>query len=183
MLNQNKKWRNEKGMALVVAILITSALVAVGSFAMVMTNTELDISRNDRFGKEAFYIAEAAPAIFSNVIETVFWEGFSDKSSYSSVGIIVDANLDNEVVNFYKDNDRSTDTPSNNPDITYNFNGTTFNADIDWRYAWTAPGDSLLTHMGYEGIGKRKETRTYYDIRYLGTAKGASVNIYATYKH
>ena len=43
-----KKWRREEGAVLVVAVFVVMALVVVGSLAAMVTNIELDISRNDR---------------------------------------------------------------------------------------------------------------------------------------
>lgn len=54
-----KKINNEKGMVLVVVIMLLTALVIIGFAAINMTNTDMKISANYRSGSQAFYIAEA----------------------------------------------------------------------------------------------------------------------------
>jgi len=169
MLHQNKKWKSERGIALIVAVLITSALVAIGTFAMVMTNTELDISRNDRFGKEAFFITDAGGSIYTKIISDIYWDGEVTPSTYT--GVTVNSNLASEIFNFTTNNDRNTDSPANNPDITFDMGKESVGMDIDWRTRKIGPGSSLQTHEGYEGLGRNKSyggMRTYFDVVSVG---------------
>lgn len=167
MLNQYKKRKNEKGIALVIAILITSALVAIGSFAMVMTNTELDISKNDRFGKEAFFFTDGAGSIYTRIISNIYWN--NAVGTYGNISI--NENFINEVMNYANNNDGATDAPDSDPDITYDWNGRHLDMDIDWRTRRAGPGGSLLTHMGYEGVGLNKSyggVEIYFDVNSVG---------------
>ena len=181
MLKQNKKWKNEKGMALIVAILVTTALVSVGTLAMMMTNTEIDISKNDRFGKEAFFFTDGGNGIATKIIKDVYWEYEIDTTEYS--GITVNSNVINEIFN-YVANDGNVDTPDNNPDITFNMNGKSINTDIDFRFKQQRPGGSLLTHMGYEGTGVNKQCSvlSYLDTDHAGRAAVSSSRIEAAYE-
>ena len=54
-----KPLKNENGLVLVVAILILSLLVLLGSTAVMNTTTDLQISRNYKTSAQAFYNAEA----------------------------------------------------------------------------------------------------------------------------
>jgi len=52
-------WKNEKGMVLVVALLVMAVLVLLGTTAVMTTSTDLKISSNYRQSEAAFYHAEA----------------------------------------------------------------------------------------------------------------------------
>lgn len=54
-----KKINNEKGMVLIIAVMLLAVLVLVGFTALNMTTTDMKISSNYRSGSQAFYIAEA----------------------------------------------------------------------------------------------------------------------------
>lgn len=51
--------RDEKGMVLVVALLLISALVLLGTTAVMTSTTDMKISTNNKTGNQAFYVAEA----------------------------------------------------------------------------------------------------------------------------
>ena len=70
----DKRWRKEEGAIMVIAVFITLALVVVGSLATMLTNVELDIARNDRFGKEAFFVTDAGIPIAGKVIRDACYE-------------------------------------------------------------------------------------------------------------
>ena len=196
-----KKWSKEEGAVLIVAVFVTLALVVVGSLASMLTNVELDIARNDRFGKEAFFVADAGTPITTKILKKMILnEGidYSDPSynEYMSNGVFFDNySFLNEVRNYYEDdtdlNDRDTDTPENNPDITAtDLSGVPHRnlaIDVDWRLRKAGAGGSLLFAMGYEGIGADRShggVKIYYDINAKGdvtsntTAKIGAVYLY-----
>ena len=176
-MSKKMMWRREEGAVLVVAVFITLALVVLGSLASLMTDVELDIARNDRFGKEAFFIADAGMPFSERIIrDTALNEGVNP-SDYP--GITIDTSLLNEVRNYYEGNtslnDKSVDTPSHNPDLQSTVAGRNVTVDIDWRVKKVGPGGSLLFAMGYEGIGADRShggVKFYYDIESLGRAPG-----------
>lgn len=193
MLKQDKKWGNEKGMALIVALLVTSALVVVGSFSMMMTNTELDISKNDRFSKESFFFTDSGGPICTSVIKSFFWNRDIDTTYYSNNNIVVgDSNLKNEIYNEQRNSDKTIDTalnnkhsdnPSNNPDITYSQGGRgNLNIDIDWRHKEATRGHSLVTHAGYEGSGVARSATIFLEIDCQGRVGKQTARIMANYK-
>lgn len=173
------QWRKEEGAILVIAVFITLALVVVGSLASMLTNVELDIARNDRFGKEAFFVADAGTPITTKVIkEMIFNEGINP-SNYP--GVTFETNLLNEVRNYFEGdsdlNDKDTDSPENNPDIQTTVLGKDLDVDIDWRLRKAGAGGSLLFGMGYEGVGADRShggVKIYYDIEAKGKASGNS---------
>ena len=103
----DKEWRREEGAIIVVAVFVILALVMVGSLSSMLTNIERDISRNDKMGKEAFFIADAGTPISTKILaEMILNEGidYSDPSyyEYQSAGIYFDSHIFiNEVRNYY----------------------------------------------------------------------------------
>jgi len=174
MITKRKK---EEGMVLVIAVFITLALVVIGSLATMQTNVELDIAKNDRFGKEAFFVADAGTPITTKVLkEMIFNEGINT-SNYP--GLTFDTNLLNEVRNYHEDdsdlNDKDIDTPDNTPDIETTVSNRDLDIDVDWRLRKAGPGGSLLFAMGYEGVGADRShggVKIYYDINAKGKASG-----------
>ena len=157
--------------------------MVVGSLATMLTSVELDISRNDRLGKEAFFIADAGSPIASKVLQDmIIREGidYSDPeyNVYMSSNINFDSTIFvNEVMNYYDPetepdlNDKLVDTPENDPDIETTLSDSTLAIDVDWRYRKSGAGASLLFAMGYEGIGVDRShggVKTYYNIAARG---------------
>ena len=171
----NKKWKKEEGAVIVVAVFVTLALVVVGSLASMLTHIELDISRNDRLGKEAFFVADAGVPISTEVIEDIIFN--EEIPSYS--GFNFNSNFLNEVRNYYEDdsnlNDRNSDTPDSDPDIETTVLNKALTIDIDWRMRKAGAGGSLLFAMGYEGIGADRShggVKIFYNIDTKGEVSG-----------
>ena len=173
------KWRKEEGMVLVVAVFITLALVVVGSLASMLTNVELDIARNDRFGKEAFFVADAGTPIITKVLKEMILNEGINPSNYP--GVTFETNLLNEVRNYFEGdtdlNDKDIDSPENNPDIETTVLGRELDMDVDWRLRKAGAGGSLLFAMGYEGVGADRShggVKIYYDIEAKGEVSGST---------
>ena len=62
--------KNERGLVLVVALLMVSALVVLGSTAVITSSTDLKISANYKASEQAFYIAEAGLEAARNKLKT-----------------------------------------------------------------------------------------------------------------
>ena len=172
-----QKSNNESGAIIVVAVFVTLALSVLGALASMLTNVELDIARNDRFGKEAFFVADAGIPIAARLIRDMALNEGVDSSDYS--GIAIDDNLINEVRNYYKGetdkNDKNTDSTTHNPDLATSVLERNVAVDIDWRVKKVGPGSSLLFAMGYEGIGADRShggIKFFYDIDSIGFAPG-----------
>ena len=176
-MHKKKSWRKEEGAVLVVAVFITLALVVVGSLASMLTNVELDIARNDRFGKEAFFIADAGIPITGKAVRDIALNEGLNPSDYP--GIYFEGNLLNEVRNYYAGdtglNDKDIDSPENDPDIQTTVAGRDLQIDVDWRVRKIGPGGSVLFAMGYEGIGADRShggIKIYYNVNSVGEAPG-----------
>jgi len=180
----NKKWRKEEGAIIVVAIFVVLALVVVGSLATMLTTVELDISKNDKMAKEAFFAADAGCPISKEVLkDMILDEGitYSDPK-YMDSGIFFDSYIFmNEVRNYYDPvtesdlNDKIADNPDYLPDITAQVAGRDIAIDVDWRHRKSGAGGSLLFAMGYEGIGADRShggVKIYYDIYSKGRTTG-----------
>ena len=193
-----KKWSNQEGAVIVVAIFVVLALVVVGSLAAMVTNLELDISRNDRFGKEAFFIADAGCPISTKVLkDMIVNEGIDYTEYYEKYevhGITFDSPLFlNEVRNYYDPdieqdlNDKLVDSTDHNPDIVSAVSNRNLTIDVDWRHRKSGAGGSLLFAMGYEGIGADRShggVRIYYDVNTKGNvSKNITAEIKAVYLH
>ena len=172
-------WRKEEGAVLIVAVFITLALVVLGSLASMLTNVELDIARNDRFGKEAFFVADAGTPIITKVIKEMIFDEGINPSNYP--GVAFETNLLNEVRNYFEGdsglNDKDIDTTENNPDIQTTVLGKDLDVDVDWRLRKSGAGGSLLFAMGYEGIGADRShggVKIYYDIDAKGEVSGST---------
>jgi len=183
----NKKRRKEEGAIIVVAIFVVLALVVVGSLATMFTTVELDISKNDKMAKEAFYVADAGTPISTKILkDMILNEGidYSDPSyyEYQEAGISFDSYIFiNEVRNYYDPvtesdlNDKIADNPDYMPDITAQVAGRDIAIDVDWRHRKSGAGGSLLFAMGYEGIGADRShggVKIYYDIHSKGRTVG-----------
>ena len=182
----SKKWRKEEGAVIVVAVFVVLALVVIGSLAIMFSTVELDISRNDRFGKEAFFVADAGCPLSTKVIRKIILnEGIDiedyEENYYANNIFFYDHDPDlllNEVMNYEGegiDNDKETDTADNNPDIQTMVSNRDLTIDVDWRHRKSGPGGSLLFAMGYEGIGADRShggVKIYYDIDTKGKVSG-----------
>ena len=172
-----RKSNNENGAIIVVAIFITLALAVLGALASMLTDVELDIARNDRFGKEAFFVTDAGIPLASRVVRDIAMNEVINTSDYP--GITLDTNLINEVRNYYEGNaslnDKPTDTSTYHPDLVTSVLERNVGVDIDWRVKKVGPGGSLLFAMGYEGIGADRShggVKFYYDVKSTGYAPG-----------
>jgi len=185
--------KKEEGAVIVVAIFIVLALVVIGSLAMMFTNIELDISRNDRLLKEAFFVADAGNPVSTKVLREMILNEGMDASKLSAGGeyehFTLNSNFLNEVRNYYSDdtglNDKGDDNTEDNPDIQTTVMDRELAIDVDWRYRKAGAGGSLLFAMGYEGIGADRShggVKIYYDLTSKGEApRNTAAEIGAVY--
>ena len=188
-----KTVRKEEGAVIVVAIFIVLALVVIGSLAMMFTNIELDIARNDRLLKEAFFVADAGGPVSIKVLREMILNEGMDASKLSVGGeyehFTLNSNFLNEVRNYYEEdtglNDKDADTTDSNPDIQITVVDKELAIDVDWRFRKAGAGGSLLFAMGYEGIGADRShggVKIYYDVNSKGEApRNTAAEIGAVY--
>ena len=182
-----KKQKNyaggEEGFVMIASLLILMILTLMGVAVNRNTTTEWQIAMNDRIHKDAFYNADAATELASEILEqSVACLGF-DKYKDTANGLKLsgaagyDAHIDKESLGFWRNyspngisfpNTDPTDFSSGNRDIVYPavvdtsgaFNGTQTaallhhaNIKIGGNTKLTA-GAAIQMAAGYEGVGK-----------------------------
>jgi hypothetical protein len=101
---------NEKGMVLVITIMLLAVLMLLGSTAIVLTNTDTKISSNYRSGSQAFYIAEAGLEQARDQLRINYGSG-STLSQLLAARVGVNGVLSNSsnITNFYSNGGFVTD--------------------------------------------------------------------------
>jgi Tfp pilus assembly protein PilX len=148
MMKSLSTLKNKTGAALVTALLLMAVLSLIGAAAVLTSSIEVKISGNDKFAKDAFYVADAGVEMAPEIISEIFLE-HAVPGAFDA--IIKDANFLAEIMDF-SGNDGATDSPTNNPDIQTDIVSRQVNVDIDRLFAMNLVGG----HMGfggYEGVG------------------------------
>ena len=167
----------ERGAIMVVALVVMSALIMMGSLAMMITVTETNISRNLRMAKEAFYVADGGYPLAVAIIEEVM-----NQVPCSSSRVTVDEHLPNEVMDYYRDNvllnDYKGDSPENSPDITTSFLTHTLSIDIDRTHTSVLYGGAAAFGAGGEniGVGGGACKKILFEITSEGRMKGGALS-------
>jgi hypothetical protein len=142
----------EKGMLVVVALVLMSALAVMGSLAMILTVTERKISRNYKISKEAFYLSDSGHFIAVEIIENIVQGSYKEYPGFS-----VAAKLVNEVMNYHQESAWSggevNDSPENAPDIKTSLRKHTLCVDVDRIHTSLLYGGSAEFGSGAEGAG------------------------------
>jgi hypothetical protein len=167
----------EKGAVLVISLVLTSALLMMGSLAIMLTITESNISRNHKMAKEAFYLSEAGHPLAVKVIEDLI-------SDYKRVypGFIIEENLGNEVMAYYKGddslNDKDSDSPRKFPDIKTTLLQQSVSVDIDRIHTVLLSGGSAEFASGGEGIGfgGGASKKVLFEINSQGSLKSGALS-------
>jgi len=122
----------EKGFVLMTALLIMIILTLVGIGAILNSSVEINISRNERLGKDALFAADAGtetvPAIISYYINVN--PASSSELTAELQAVMTDSDFLKEVME-YAGNDGATDTTTSNPDVQMTVQGRQVDIDID----------------------------------------------------
>ena len=122
----------EKGFVLMTALLIMIILTLVGMGAIMNSSVEMNISRNERLGKDALFAADAGtetvPAIISYYINVN--PASSSELTADLQAVMTDPDFLKEVMD-YAGNDGLADTTTSNPDIQMTVQGRQVDIDID----------------------------------------------------
>jgi len=162
---------DERGLALVVAMVLVAMLAFLGAAALLTSSTEMDIAGNERAYQEAFYTADGGSQLAPRVIRNILSD---DLSGYGSA-IDVDVNcLQAELLNFSGVSDGEgnpcnddTDVQTTNPDIQATLTATgDVRVDVDrLGTPRLLPGGGVEFGAGHDGVG-------------AGSASGGSVRHY-----
>jgi hypothetical protein len=141
--------RDERGAVLATALLIMIALALIGAAALITSTMELDISRNERLAKESFYVADGGTTLSPLIIE----EAIEDRALPILDDVTMNGNFLSEIMGYATNNDKDTDTPNNNPDVSMELNEKDMAVDIDRIATQILAGGAAEFAGGYEGIG------------------------------
>jgi hypothetical protein len=144
----------EKGMALIIALMLLAMLSLLGASALLTTNVDLKISGNTRAGKTAFFKAEGAAQVTGGAIEDCITDvGWEDNYVFGTGVTIKDGEFPFETRGYDDDGDPAVDDRDGAPDIVVD---TPLDSAVDVDKGQTVPvaGSSILGASGYEGIGK-----------------------------
>jgi hypothetical protein len=179
-----KAAKQQVGALMVTVMVIIAALMLLGSLAVAIVVTDRNISRNQRMGKDAFYLADGGHPLAVSIIEGIAREGSAAVPEFST-----DPHLKNEVMDYYPDNaslnDRLTDSPETSPDI----HGSLFNQplaiDVDRTSATLLAGGSAEFASAGEGTGGGGEgsKKILFSIRSRGCLRaGACSHVISEYR-
>jgi len=155
---------NEKGAVLVVALVILGLLMVIGTSITMTSSIELNIARNEKVAKNAFYNAENARILAGRVIRAVFsGSSYSDGNEYETGSDVwvMDGDFPHEEIG---DTDPSTDVrvgTASSPLAQVN---------VDKIDVGPLPGSSAEFAAGYEGAGTAGAVQVIYAMDSEGAA-------------
>ena len=157
--------KEEKGFVLFTALLIMIILTLVGIGAILNSSVEINISRNERLKKEAFFAADAGGAVVSRIIKYYIAEqpptsGYPDNLSADIKGVAHDGNFLDEINGTHQD-----DNVSASPDFQTTSAGRPVNIDID-RIAVVQPSGQNIVFLVEDGVAPP------VNIFYRATSRG-----------
>ena len=202
---------NERGSALVIALLMLVILTLIGISATSTTTFELQIAGNDKLFKRAFYVADGASEMAGELIEQNIeerdWEKVDGSGDLDAGGTAIDGenpyyrgNVRIESENPYMNRDLSQAIPFNptdpadpttaNRDFVYTANaldsGPHTNIKVQGN-STLSTGSAVQLIAGYEGKGKGAATGgawITYDIRaYHQDVRNTEVKILLGWRH
>lgn len=179
-----KSGHEERGAIMVVALVLMMALIMMGSLAVMITMTERNISRNHKMAKEAFYLADSGYPLAVKIIHDI-----TQGNMAFYPGFIVEGNLGNEVMDYFKDdtdlNDKDADSPRNAPDIQANLLKQSVRIDIDRTSTTLLYGGSAEFGSGGEGagFGGSASKKMLFEITSQGRVQGGALShVIAVYR-
>jgi len=176
--------RNERGMILVVVMLLMILVTALGIMIVSSTSDNITVTGNRRLKNDNLYSGESGIDVAGPFIEDTSFER-SILSKYSNFTFSSD--VLQEVLAQVIDQDDTGDNAGSSPDVSFTINGKTVNADIDYLYATTASGGAIEYASGYEGVGKslgQAGAEIFYRVNIVSSgAAGSTGKLGAIYKH
>ena len=164
-----KPIRNEKGAVLVVAIIIIGLLTVIGTVTTVTTSIELNIARNEKMAKTAFYRAESGRVIAASAVQTAAW----GTDYYDGENFEGNAEITIEDGDFIMEGIADSDTTSASPDVQMTGSLSAI-VDVDKVSTEPLPGASAEFGSGYEGTGKSGAVQSIYLIDSIGSGPGSA---------
>jgi Tfp pilus assembly protein PilX len=161
-----KQINNEKGVVLVVALIILGLLMVIGTSITMTSSIELNIARNEKVAKTAFYRAENARVIAGMALRSA--EGgttWANGDNFGGNPLITMADGSFYTEGF--DVSNTLDDVSSSPDMQ--MTGMLWaDVDIDKIEVGPAPGASAEFGSGYEGTGHEGMIQAIYQVDSVG---------------
>ena len=181
----------ERGIALVVALMLLAVMSLLGASALLTTDVETKIAGNTKIGRTAFYsadgIGQATAGIIEDCISDVGWADDYDYGSGTVAVSVKDGDFAFEARDLDDDADGNVDNDRiTAPDIEFSspMAGT---ADVDKGPTVPVAGSSAVSAAGYEGAGKGAAgggLKTVYHIRTRGLFGSRAMSLlFMTYDH
>jgi Tfp pilus assembly protein PilX len=182
---------SEKGMVLIVSLLLLLVATVVGITALSTSTTKVMIAGNQRLSEINFSYADSGVSVSSPILTDTAFNG-AVGASYTGL-VIAGSNFLNEVTGALpRDPDcavLSTTCGIAAPDIRYTIGATTVSVDVDYLYTTYTTGSAIEFASGYEGLGKGAGSggsQTNYSINSYGVdsaASGSVTGIGALYRY
>ena len=173
-----KPINNERGAVLVVALIIMGVLMVIGTTITMTTSIELNIARNEKVAKTAFYRAEGGRIIAGRVLRSlVGGEEYNDNDNFEANADITirDGDFEMEEIG-------DPDTASGSPDVELS-GSLSANVNVDKLDTLPLPGYSAEFASGYEGVGKAGGVQVIYEIDSIGSEpSGATSQVQVQYR-
>ena len=171
-----KQINNEKGAVLVVALIVLGLLMVIGTSITMTSSIELNIARNEKVAKTAFYRAENARVMAGMALESAdagtTWPNPEDGDKFGGNSDITMADGSFYTEGF--DVSNAVDDVSSSPDMQ--MTGMLLaDVDIDKIEVGPAPGASAEFGSGYEGTGHEGMIQAIYQIDSVGHEPSGAV--------
>lgn len=152
----------EKGFVLMTALLIMVILTLVGIGAILNSSVEINISRNERVKKEAFYAADAGGAVIPRIIN--YYMSEQPASVDDLPDDIKSVMVNDSFLNNINGADHNYDVAAN-PDVQATCAGRQVNAVVN-QIARVQPAGQDIVFMGESGVAAP------VNIYYRATCRG-----------
>jgi len=184
-------YNSEKGMVLVVSLLLLLVATVVGITALSTSTTNVMITGNQRLNEINFRAADSGIYVSLPIINSIIFE----KSISATYGLDPDLTIDNSLVDevsgaLARDNDcpvLSANCSTAAPDLQFRIGSGITSVDIDYLYSGVATGSAILMFMGYEGTGTGAASGgvlIYYPIdSYAVGPAGSQKSVYGVYQY
>ena len=173
---------DEKGIVLVTSLIILGLLMVLGTAITMTSSIELNIARNEKVAKTAFYRAENGRIIAAKAIQSASggttWTNGDNFQSNSDITI-----ADGAFFTEGFDVSDTVDTVTASPDVQMT-SGLLADMDIDKIEVSPMPGASAEFGAGYEGVGHEGMVQAIYRIDSVGqeAATGAIAQVRLQYR-
>ncbi len=175
---------SEKGMVLIVSLLLLLVATVVGITALSTSTTKVMIAGNQRLSEMNFSSADGGISASTPIIETTAYDRAVSATYSADPDITISLDFTNEITGALA---QDGDTASVSPDIQFALGNTTVSVDVDYLYAGSPAGSAIEFASGYEGFGKGAGSggaEVYYTVNSLSQGDaGSESGVFAVYRY